>query len=128
MSAGEKFASLVGRDKIEKEKENFERAVNEIEGIELERRNERKNREAAMRATMIEDKRQADAVKIKETREKKEIQTWETLQRFKRDEYNKRVELEDLMEERKKKINYARDLRKHMVRKIMIKKRKNKAK
>lgn len=81
-----------------------------------------------MRATMIEDKRQADAVKIKETREKKEIQTWETLQRFKRDEYNKRVELEDLMEERKKKINYARDLRKHMVRKIMIKKRKNKAK
>lgn len=128
MSAGEKFASLVGRDKVEKEKENFERAVNEIEGIELERRNERKNREAAMRATMIEDKRQADAVKIKETREKKEIQTWETLQRFKRDEYNKRVELEDLMEERKKKINYARDLRKHMVRKIMIKKRKNKAK
>ncbi|XP_047358174.1 trichohyalin-like [Vespa velutina] len=111
---GEKFASLIGRHNVEKEKENFERAVNEIEKNELERQKERKNHKAAIRAIIIEDKRQAEAAKIKEMKEEKEIRTWETLQRFKRDEYNKQVELEDLMEKRKKKINYARDLQKHI--------------
>ncbi|XP_043673829.1 trichohyalin-like [Vespula pensylvanica] len=111
---GEKFASLISRRNAEKEKENFEKAVNEIEAIELERRKKQKDHKAAIRAIIIEDKCQAEAAKIKEKKEEKEIQTWETLQRFKRNEYNKQVELEDLIEKRNKKINYAKDLQKHM--------------
>lgn len=87
----------------------------------MERRKKQKDHEAAIRAIIIEDKCQAEAAKIKEKKEEKEIQTWETLQRFKRNEYNKQVELEDLIEKRNKKINYAKDLQKHMVRKITIK-------
>ncbi|KAL2715018.1 trichohyalin-like [Vespula squamosa] len=111
---GEKFSSLIGRHDAEKEKENFEKAVNEIETIELEKQKERKNHKAAITAIIIEDKCQAEAAKIKEQKEEKEIKTWETLQRFKRNEYNKQVELEDLIEKRNKKINYGKNLQKHM--------------
>ncbi|XP_014600688.1 PREDICTED: arginine and glutamate-rich protein 1-like [Polistes canadensis] len=112
---GEQFASLVDSSrKIEKENENFVKAVNEIEKNAIERYKARKDYEIAMRTARIEDKRKDEAAKIKLKRDEKDIQTWETLQRFKREEYNKRVELNDRIEERNRKINYARDLQKHM--------------
>ncbi|KAI4502890.1 hypothetical protein M0802_001934 [Mischocyttarus mexicanus] len=67
-----------------------------------------------MRAARIDDKLRDEAAKIKLKKEEMDIKTWETLQRFKRDEYNKQIELNDLMEKRNRKINYARDLMKHM--------------
>ncbi|XP_015171440.1 PREDICTED: meiosis-specific nuclear structural protein 1-like [Polistes dominula] len=112
---GEKFATLMdSTGKIEKEKVNFAKAVDEIEKNAIERYKTRKDYEIAMRAVRIEDKRNDDAVKIKLQKDEKDMQTWETLQRFKRDEYNKQVELNDRIEERNRKINYARDLKKHM--------------
>ncbi|KAK2582288.1 hypothetical protein KPH14_004631 [Odynerus spinipes] len=110
----DRFVSLEDNRKSEEEKENFKKAVNEIEEAEMERQKARKDFEHAMRITRIKDRYEAEAMKTKQKQEEKDMKTWEMLQRFKKHEYDKQIELEDRIKEENKKRIYAQTLKKHM--------------
>lgn len=99
-----------------KEQEILEKAVKEKEAAEAEKRREQKEREEAMRALIEEYKLQDAAVKTKRRQEEREMRAWEMMQRFKRDEYDKRVNLEERKRQRQQKVQYGNELWKDVVR------------
>jgi hypothetical protein len=66
----------------------------------------------------LEMKEQIKNVMENQERQKKEeidLRLWESLQRYKRDEFNKEYDLERMKAEREKRLDYARVLKKQMV-------------
>lgn len=94
--------------------------MKEQEAAETEKRKARKEREETMRALMEGYKLQDAAIKEKQRQEEKEMRAWEMMQRFKRDEYNQRVNLEERKREWQQKLQYGNELRKDVVRILFI--------
>ena len=92
------------------------RAIEEKEALELEKQEQKKKHIEKIRSDMEKYKAELAAIKERRENEEKNMMTWETLQRFKRDEYNKQVQQEERMREAKKKAETANCLRKQMVR------------
>lgn len=99
-----------------KEREILERAVKEREAAEAEKRKAQKEREVALRALTEEYKLQDADAKAKQRQEEKHLRAWETMQRFKRDEYDKRTILEERERQSRQKLEYGNELRKDAVR------------
>lgn len=99
-----------------KEQEILEKVVKEKETAEAEKRKAQKDREEAMRVIIEEYKLQDAAIKTKQKQEEKEMRTWEMMQRFKRDEYNKQINLEGHKRQLQQKLQYGNELRKDIVR------------
>lgn len=60
------------------------------------------------------------AINLKRAEEEKNLNAWETLQRYKRDEYNKKQKAQELKNNWQKKKQMANDLRKQMVNKYIL--------
>lgn len=99
-----------------KEQDILEKAVEEQETAEVEKRKAQKEREEKMRALMEEYKLHDAAAKTKRRQEEKDLRAWEMMQRFKRDEYDQQINLEERKQQRQQKLQYANELRKDIVR------------
>lgn len=94
----------------------MKQAVEEKEGVEAEKRKAQKEREKKMRALMKEYKLHDATVKTRQRQEEKDLRAWEMMQRFKRDEYNKQINLEERKQQWQQKLEYGNELRKVIVR------------
>ncbi|KAL0107627.1 hypothetical protein PUN28_014729 [Cardiocondyla obscurior] len=119
----DQYVSSIQQDHEAKEQEIWKKAVEEKEAAEVEKRRAQKEREKKMRALMEEYKLHDVAVKTKQRQEEKELRAWEMMQRFKRDEYNKRIDLEERKRQWQQKLEYANELRKNIEEKQVDKER-----
>lgn len=94
----------------------MEKAVEEKKAIEVEKQKAQKEREEKMRALIEEYRLHDAAIKTKQRQEEKELRAWETMQRFKRDEYNKQIDLEERKQQWQQKLEYGNELQKDIVR------------
>lgn len=94
----------------------IEKAVEEKEATEAEKRKAREEREKTMRALMDEFKLQDAAVREERKQKEKILKDWEMMQRFKRDEYNKQTDLDERKQQWQQKLKYRDELRKIAVR------------
>lgn len=94
----------------------FEKAVEEKEAAEAEKRKARQEREETMRALIDEFRLQDAAVREKRKQKEKILKDWEMMQRFKRDEYNKQADLDEREQQWQQKLKYGDELRKLAVR------------
>ncbi|XP_018046470.1 PREDICTED: coiled-coil domain-containing protein 173-like [Atta colombica] len=104
----------VSLDKVRdaKEQEILEKAVEEKKAIEVEKQKAQKEREEKMRALIEEYRLHDAAIKTKQRQEEKELRAWEMMQRFKRDEYNKQIDLEERKQQWQQKLEYGNELQK----------------
>lgn len=108
--------SVIGKDREEQEQKMIEKAVEEKEAAEAEKRKAREEREETMRALIDEFKLQDAVVREKRKQEEKILKDWEMMQRFKRDEYNKQTDLDERKQQWQQKLEYGKELRKIVVR------------
>lgn len=101
------------------ERSIFEKAVKEKEMIEAEKRKAQKEREETMRNLMGEFQLHDAAVKAKRKQEKKDWKAWEMMQRFKRSEYDERVNFDERKQELQQKREYRNELRRDIVSKCL---------
>lgn len=94
----------------------MKKAVEEKEAAEAEKRKAQQEREEKMRALMEEYRLHDAAIKTKQRQEEKELRAWEMMQRFKRDEYDKQIDLEERKQQWQQKLEYSNKLRKDIVR------------
>lgn len=94
----------------------FEKAVEEKETAEAEKRKARQEREETTRALIDEFRLQDAAVREKRKQEEKILKDWEMMQRFKRDECNKQADLDEREQQWQQKLKYGDELRKLAVR------------
>ncbi|KYN42135.1 hypothetical protein ALC56_03273 [Trachymyrmex septentrionalis] len=102
-----------------KEREILEKAVEEKKAIEMEKQKAQKEREEKMHALMEEYKLHNTAMKTKQRLEEKELRAWEMMQRFKRDEYNEQIDLEERKRQWQQKLEYGNELQKDIEEKQM---------
>ncbi|XP_028049911.1 trichohyalin [Monomorium pharaonis] len=95
-----------------KEREILKKAVEEKQAAEVEKRKAQKEREEKMRVLMEEYRLHDAAIKTKQRQEEKDLRAWEMMQRFKRDEYDKQLDLEERKQQRQQKLKYGNKLRK----------------
>ncbi|XP_020287434.1 golgin subfamily A member 6-like protein 6 [Pseudomyrmex gracilis] len=99
-------------DREKQEQKMIEKAVEEKEATEAEKRKAREEREKTMRALMDEFKLQDAAVREERKQKEKILKDWEMMQRFKRDEYNKQTDLDERKQQWQQKLKYRDELRK----------------
>lgn len=83
--------------------------------MEREKQEAKKKHEEQLRSDMSKYRAELAAIDERRAYEEKNMLTWEALQRFKRDEYNKEVRQEEMKRDRKMKNEMAQYLRKQMV-------------
>lgn len=93
----------------------LQRAVQEKEADYKEKEKIRKERESRMRTELQELRKGTAVAKLKQLQEVKDLKAWEMMQRFKKAEHDKDVELKQQGEEWNKKIEYGKALRRHIV-------------
>lgn len=93
----------------------MKKAVEEKEALEAENRKAQKEREEKMRALIEEYRLHDAAIKTKQRQEEKDVRVWEMMQRFKRDEYNKHINLEERKRQWQQKLAYGNELQKDIV-------------
>ncbi|XP_076293481.1 uncharacterized protein LOC143215316 [Lasioglossum baleicum] len=100
--------------KSTKELENkiFEKATEEQEALYKEKERKRKEREAHMRKQLQDLQKETAAAKLEQFQKAKDLKVWDMMQRFKRVEYNKDVELKEQGAQWEKKMEYGNSLRK----------------
>lgn len=86
-----------------------------MKNIALDKLKSKLKMKEKMREDMNKYQQELAVMKEKRQEEEKNSMIWETLQRYKRDEYNKQLKLEELKRERMNKMEFANDLRKQMV-------------
>lgn len=96
----------------------MKKAIEEKEATVAEKRKAQKEREEKMRALMEEYRLHDAAVKTKQRQEEKGLRAWEMMQRFKRDEYDKRTNQEERKRQWQQKMEYGNELRKDIVRRL----------
>lgn len=111
----ERYDEIV-RIREAKEQEILEKGLKEKETAEAEKRKAQEERKETMRVLMEEYKLQDAAAKAKQRQEAKEMKAWEMMQRFKRDEYDKQVNLEERKRQWQQKLQYGNELWKDVVR------------
>lgn len=94
----------------------FEKAVEEKEAAEAEKRKARQEREETTRALIDEFRLQDAAVREKRKQKEKILKDWEMMQRFKRDECNKQADLDEREQQWQQRLKYGDELRKLAVR------------
>lgn len=94
----------------------MKKAVEEKEAIEAEKRKAQKEREEKMRALIEEYRLHDAAIKTRQRQEEKDLRIWEMMQRFKRDEYDQKTNLEERKQEWQQKYEYGNELWKNIVR------------
>lgn len=100
-----------------KEQKILNKAVEEKKAAEAEKQKAHKEREETMRALIEEYKLREAAVKAKQKQEEKDLKIWEMMQRFKKNEYDEQVDLEERKRQRQQKLDYGIELQKIAVRK-----------
>lgn len=100
-----------------KEQEILEKVVKEKDAADAEKRKAQKEREEAMRALVEEYKLQDADAKAKRREEGKQLRAWEMMQRFKKDEFDKQIMLEERKRQLQQKQEYGSELQKDVVRK-----------
>ena len=99
-----------------KKKEAEEREMEEKrKKEELDRAEERKRKREKARAETQKQLRDLEEEQEKRRKEEEEIRLWETLQRYKRDEFNKEWNAKRQEEDKKQRLNYGKILKKQMV-------------
>lgn len=111
----EKYKSI-GQTREIKEQEILKKAVEEKEAAEIEKQKAHKEREKTMRALMEEYKLRDAIVRTKRKQEERDLKTWEMMQRFKRDEYDKQSDLKEQKRQWQQKLDYGTELQKTAVR------------
>lgn len=99
-----------------KEQEILEKAIEQKDAAEAEKRKAQKERNEAMYTIIEEYKFQDAAVKMKQKQKEQDLRTWEMMQRFKRNEYDKQTNLEERKLQLQQKQQYGKELRKNIVR------------
>ncbi|XP_076229784.1 uncharacterized protein LOC143175268 [Nomia melanderi] len=90
------------------------RAVEEKEADYKEKEEIRKERESRMRRELQELRKETAVARLKQLQKVKDLKAWEMMQRFKKAEHDKNVELKQQGEEWNKKIEYGKALRRHI--------------
>ncbi|XP_043269717.1 trichohyalin-like [Venturia canescens] len=96
------------------EEEIRKKVMMEKEKLEREREQEKIKKQKMLRADMAKYRKELAAMQKNRDYEEKNIADWETIQRFKRDEFNKKVKAEEIERERKKKRDTAAFLQKQI--------------
>ncbi|KAJ8669984.1 hypothetical protein QAD02_001243 [Eretmocerus hayati] len=109
------------KDRQKNSKEEEERGDEAAKKIEEQRKaeelrvlEEKKQKKEKARIEMERQMKIDEEQREKRKKEEQELNLWETLQRYKRDEFNKQWNLEQLQKEKEKKIEYGRILQKQM--------------
>ncbi|KAM0726142.1 hypothetical protein ACS0PU_008223 [Formica fusca] len=106
-----------------KDQEILKKAIEEKETAEVEKQKAHKEREETMRALMEEYKLRDAAVRTKQKQEEKDLKIWEMMQRFKKNEYDEQMNLEERKRQWQQKLDYGIELQKIVEEKQIEKKR-----
>ncbi|XP_023290094.1 trichohyalin [Orussus abietinus] len=99
------------------EEEKIQKVAEEKEALERQKLEEQKRYDEKLRAELLEFRKQAERERRKREQEEKQLKDWETLQRYKRDEYNKRVQQEEKKRQWDKKMQTARTFQQQVMEK-----------
>ncbi|XP_046487862.1 cilia- and flagella- associated protein 210 [Neodiprion pinetum] len=113
-SERKKFAAATSKKRLDNEDELTRQAREEIEAKELAMIEAKKQRALELKMECIKLGEEAANEKRRRDYETKELNNWETLQRLKRDEFNKEFEINERKREWEQKMTNARDLRQQM--------------
>lgn len=118
-------AGVSKRDRVVKKQEEKNEAVGkELEEKrkmeELSKIEEKKQKREKARLEMQQQMKEIEEEKEKQKKEEMDLKLWETLQRYKRDEFNKEWNLQQFETEKNKRLNYGKILKKQMVRYTII--------
>lgn len=97
------------------EEERLKKAVAEKDKIEKEKSESKRQFAEKLRMDILKYQADLTVMKKKKADEEKNLIAWETLQRYKRDEYNKEMKLKKLQRDWKKKIEMGESLKKQIV-------------
>ncbi|KAK0093902.1 hypothetical protein PV326_012371 [Microctonus aethiopoides] len=106
--------AVICKSNDDEAEERLKKAQEEMKNIALDKLKSKLKMKEKMREDMKKYQEELAVIKEKRQEEEKNSMIWETLQRYKRDEYNKQLKLEELKRERMNKMEFANDLRKQM--------------
>ncbi|XP_017794606.1 PREDICTED: trichohyalin-like [Habropoda laboriosa] len=96
------------------EEKILKKAQEEQEAQYQEKQRKREERKLQFRKEVNDIQMETSVAKSKQLREEKDVKTWETVQRFKRAEWDKEMEAEERKQEWKKRIEYGNMLKKYI--------------
>ncbi|XP_076680158.1 uncharacterized protein LOC143375183 isoform X2 [Andrena cerasifolii] len=96
------------------EERSLQKALAEQEAQYKENETARKEYQNRLRKELQDFQAEATVAKSKQLQEEKELRLWEIMQRFKKDEYDKQLQVERRTQEKINKIEYGNVLKKHM--------------
>ena len=116
MSLSAKKCGVIAKSRAKEEELRIRKAQEEKEAAEDEKREARKRYEENLRAEMEKYRKELAILQEKQKKDEEDLKAWETLQRFKRDEYNKEITVKNFELERLRKQKVAASLRRQIVR------------
>lgn len=93
----------------------LQKALAEQEAQYKENESARKEYQNRLRKELQDFQAEVTVAKSKQLQEEKELKLWEIMQRFKKDDYDKQLQVERRTQEKIKKMEYGNILKKHMV-------------